>query len=44
MKCEKCKINGRIKGERYCKECKKIILNEMKKSGYLTSKAKGSYQ
>jgi predicted amidophosphoribosyltransferase len=32
--CERCD-NPAIKGERFCKECKKQVLSELKSAGYL---------
>lgn len=41
--CERCKVAPRKIGrgghpERYCKDCRKIVLREMAESGYLTPK------
>jgi len=36
MKCERCDEDTK-KGERYCKECRKGVLSEMKEAGYLQS-------
>lgn len=33
--CERCQ-NEAIRGERFCNECKKKVLAEMKEAGYLT--------
>ena len=39
--CEMCVKNLAIRGERYCKTCRKIKLSEMKDAGYLTSRPIG---
>ena len=33
--CERCKKREAIHTEKYCKECKRIVLKEMRESGYL---------
>ena len=35
MNCERCNA-PKTKGERFCKECRKVVLKEMKEAGYLT--------
>jgi len=39
--CEKCRENPKIKGERFCKVCKAVMLDDMKKSGYLNMRDTG---
>ena len=39
--CEKCGQREAVKKEKYCKDCKKAVLAEMKEAGYLTPKAWG---
>jgi hypothetical protein len=34
-RCQRCKKTDAIKGERFCKDCKKDMLRELKESGYL---------
>jgi hypothetical protein len=34
VKCERCKQEPRVRGERFCKECRKAVLAEMKEAGY----------
>jgi predicted amidophosphoribosyltransferase len=41
--CETCKSDA-VKGERYCKHCKKERLRQMKEDGYLTPKPNNSYR
>jgi hypothetical protein len=36
VQCERCTKESRMKGERYCKECRKAVLTELKENGYLT--------
>jgi superfamily I DNA/RNA helicase len=36
VQCERCTKESRMKGERYCKECRKAVLSELKENGYLT--------
>lgn len=33
--CERCRLDIPIKNERYCKPCRKIVIQEMKDAGYL---------
>jgi len=33
--CERCKADEALKGEKFCKACKKDVLREMRESGYL---------
>jgi hypothetical protein len=35
MKCERCEQNETIAGNKFCKECKKDVLREMREAGYL---------
>ena len=35
--CERCKKQEAKPKEKYCKECRKIVLAEMKEAGYLSS-------
>lgn len=44
MPCERCASQVRIKGSRYCKECKKVVLAELKEQGYLTREAFRKYR
>lgn len=39
--CERCNTKQAVRGNRYCKECRKIVLDEMKKVGYLKPKPSG---
>lgn len=34
MKCSRCEAKA-VKGERFCKACRKAVLAEMKEAGYL---------
>jgi hypothetical protein len=34
--CERCGGAPPVRGERYCKGCKKLVLAELRESGYLT--------
>ena len=38
MICERCRVRKPIPTEKYCKECKKEVLAELKEAGYLTPK------
>jgi len=33
--CERCKADEALKGEKFCKACKKRVIAEMRESGYL---------
>jgi hypothetical protein len=33
--CDSCKTQEAIKGEKYCKSCKKAVLTQLKQAGYL---------
>lgn len=35
MKCERCRESETIAGNKFCKECKKEVIQEMRESGYL---------
>jgi hypothetical protein len=35
--CKMCEQGCAIEGEKYCKSCKKVVMSEMKASGYLTN-------
>ena len=39
--CEQCGKSESVKGYRFCKECKKAMLAEMKNSGYLAPRPIG---
>ncbi len=34
--CDRCQVQSAMRGERFCKQCKKEVLAELKESGYLT--------
>lgn len=36
MLCVRCKENETVPGLKYCKQCKKIVLRELRDAGYLT--------
>jgi hypothetical protein len=33
--CDSCKTQEAVKGEKYCKPCKKAVLLQLKEAGYL---------
>ncbi|HEX7376496.1 MAG TPA: hypothetical protein VF278_05255 [Pirellulales bacterium] len=36
-KCDRCKVAYRVGKTKSCKECKKVVLAELRASGYLTT-------
>lgn len=43
--CERCSVQPAIRKERYCKACRKVVLQEMKEAGFLTrAPGPGSYR
>lgn len=36
MNCERCNEKPAVKKEKYCKACRKIVLDELYEAGYLT--------
>lgn len=40
--CERCDALPRVKGERFCKACKKIVKQELTDAGYLQQYYRGS--
>ena len=36
-KCDRCKVANRVGKTKFCKECKKIVLTELRETGYLTT-------
>lgn len=35
--CEKCHMREKVPGERFCRDCRGVLLLEMKRAGYLTT-------
>jgi hypothetical protein len=40
--CERCRTMPRQRNERFCKECRKAVIQKLKNSGYLTNCGGGS--